>query len=101
MSKTKINRLNVSRPLISAPLNNGVRVYYSTRNLLIILRKQRLFTALIWNLIKLCVKCILAFRYGIGSGRLLVKMYLTGLLHGLGVKHSPLNYKHRPDKSSS
>ena len=101
MSRTKTNRLNASRPLISTPPNNRARVYYSTRNLLIILRKQGLFTALIWNLIKLCAKCILAFRYGIGPGRLLLKMYLTGLLHGFGVKHSPLNYQNRPHKLSS
>lgn len=41
------------------------------------------------SLIGIFCQITLAFRYGIGSGRLLVKMYLTGLLHGLGVKHSP------------
>ncbi|WP_339868372.1 glycosyltransferase [uncultured Algoriphagus sp.] len=72
----------------------SIRTYYSARNMLTILLKNRLYFALIYNFLKILFKAISGFRFGLEYGKLSWKMNmmaLTDFLRGkLGIKNMPL-----------
>ncbi len=57
------------------------REYYSTRNLLIILKKQKLHKAMVLTIIKSCLKLFFGFRFGINYGFKNAKYIFTALRH--------------------
>ena len=53
------------------------RNYYSIRNMNYILLKNKCYLALIYNLIKNCIKLIVGFRYGFSYGRKNIKIIFS------------------------
>jgi GT2 family glycosyltransferase len=57
------------------------RDYYSTRNMLYLLKRERLFTAILYTLSRVVIKSVISFRYGLKYGLTSVKYQCLALLH--------------------
>ncbi len=89
-SREKFNRLNFQRPFyMRKSVRDLHRQYYSVRNLIVILKRNRLIWALIYQITKTLGKSIYGFRYGFNYGKLNLKHSFKGLGHGLFGYRSP------------
>ena len=69
------------------------REYYSTRNLMYVLKKQKAYTSLILFAFRSILKTFFGFKYGIHYGYKNFKFINTGIFHFLISKSGKLNYK--------
>lgn len=88
-ARKKYARVNYYKPLyVEKDIKHLSRQYYSTRNMLVILKSNGLHVAFAYNLIKDLVKSVIGFWYGWSYGRknlsLLLKAIWDGLLNNLG-----------------
>jgi GT2 family glycosyltransferase len=57
------------------------RDYYSTRNMLYLLKREHLFKAMLFTLARVIAKSIISFRYGLKYGLISIKYQSLALLH--------------------
>jgi GT2 family glycosyltransferase len=83
-AREKYGRLNY-QPLfyIQNKRESWSRQYYSVRNMVLILRNNRLYMALFYNILKNILKMGYAFRFGWGYGKKNYIMTSLGLYHGV------------------
>ncbi|MDO9553110.1 glycosyltransferase [Rhodonellum sp.] len=82
--RIKYNRMDFKRPLYSQKSEQGLmRQYYSTRNLIYILKENRFVMALIFQIIKNIFKSMIGFRFGWHYGSQNSKNIINGMLDGL------------------
>jgi GT2 family glycosyltransferase len=55
------------------------RSYYSTRNMLIILKKNHLYLAMIFLIVKTLFKMVFSFKYGLAYGKKAFRLYYSAL----------------------
>ena len=75
-------RLNLHQPLLTKKSNKQlIRDYYSTRNLLYIMRENGFYIALIFVLLRSMLKSILGLIYGLAYGAINFKYQFKAILH--------------------
>jgi glycosyltransferase involved in cell wall biosynthesis len=83
-AREKYGRLNYRPPFyIQNKKGNWNRNYYSTRNILFILKRNRLYMALGYHFFKNLFKMIYAFRFGFKYGKSNLYMTSLGFYHGI------------------
>ena len=83
-SRKKYNRTNFKTPFYSVrSIDSLWRQYYSIRNLLWILKGNKYYTALGYQVIKSMSKTLFGFRYGVEYGTRNAKVIFKGIWHGL------------------
>lgn len=83
-AREKYNRLNYKRPLyIKKDLAMLRRQYYSMRNLLVILKRERLYIAYVYTIGKGMLKSLLGFCYGWKYGSTNFSMVFWGIVHSV------------------
>lgn len=83
-ARTKYRRLQYKSPLYIKQKNERmIRQYYSTRNLLLILKENGFRVAYLYQLVKNLVKSIYGFRYGLSYGIQNANMILIGIFHSI------------------
>jgi GT2 family glycosyltransferase len=90
--REKYGRLNYQRPLYTEK-SNLTRQYYSTRNLLLILKKNKLYKAYAYQLIKNTAKLFYGFKYGIDYGKRNFAFVLRGICDGITNRFRNLHEK--------
>lgn len=81
-ARLKYGRIGFKRPAYSLkPIHDLKRQYYSTRNLLYIVKANKLYFAFAYQLVKACIKSVYGFRYGFNYGKINFVMLSKGLLH--------------------
>jgi GT2 family glycosyltransferase len=68
---------------IPSELNKLHRQYYSTRNLLLILKRNGLYIPFLYQIVKAIGKLIYGFRFGLVYGKVNFKMISRGLFDGI------------------
>jgi GT2 family glycosyltransferase len=92
LSRKKYNRIGYVKPLyVTKALGDLTREYYSTRNLLVILARHKLYRAWALVLLKNTIKSVYGFRYGIKYGTKNFKFLIKGMLHGILKKSGRLH----------
>ncbi len=82
--RKKYGRLGFDRPVYSIKASSELwREYYSTRNLLSILKRNRLYSGYLYFLVKSMAKGLYGFRYGWGFGSLNFFMIYRGIIHSI------------------
>jgi GT2 family glycosyltransferase len=83
-AREKYNRLNYKRPMyIKKEIIMLRRQYYSMRNLLVILRKERLYIAYVYTISKGMIKSLVGFRYGWKYGSINFSMMFWGIVDSM------------------
>lgn len=83
-SREKHNRLNYKRPAYIKKSPGDIRrEYYSARNMLLILKFNRLLSAYLYQLLKGFLKMLYGFRFGSRYGKTNFEMIGMGLYHGM------------------
>jgi GT2 family glycosyltransferase len=83
-SRIKYNRVNYQRPVYAVKNLSGLkRQYYSTRNLLMILRRNKLYPAVLYQTAKSLLKAFFGFRYGMNYGKVNFHALSKGIFDGL------------------
>jgi GT2 family glycosyltransferase len=90
--REKYGRLNYHRPLYTEK-SNLTRQYYSTRNLLLILKKNKLYKAYVYQLIKNTAKLFYGFKYGLDYGKRNFAFVLHGICDGITNRFGNLHEK--------
>jgi GT2 family glycosyltransferase len=75
------NRLYIEKIAIKKSERQLVRDYYSSRNMLYILKKNRLFRALFYTFLRIAYKCVITFKYGFSQGMVNLKYQSKAILH--------------------
>ena len=79
-SRMSSGRLNYRQPVyFPRPESTLVRQYYSSRNLLIILKRNSLYLALTYQFLKLVIKAFYGYRYGLHYGLKNMTYLLKGI----------------------
>lgn len=82
--REKYGRLKYTLPVyLEKEVHQLKRQYYSTRNLLIILDRNKLYGAYVYQVMKALVKALYGFLYGWNYGRVNFKMLMMGIVHAL------------------
>jgi hypothetical protein len=75
------NKIGIDNVNFKKNKRNLVRDYYSSRNLLFILKSNNLKKALCFTLLRIIYKCITAFRFGLGYGLDNLKYQIKAIYH--------------------
>jgi GT2 family glycosyltransferase len=75
------NRLYIEKIAKKKTERQLVRDYYSSRNMLYILKKNRLFRALFYTFLRIAYKCVITFKYGFSHGMLNLKYQSKAIFH--------------------
>jgi hypothetical protein len=82
--RRKYNRIDFTRPIYTHKSEAGLkRQYYSTRNLIYILKVNGFILALVYQLFKNCLKSLIGFKYGFNYGSQNFKNITKGMAHGI------------------
>lgn len=82
--RIKYDRIDFERPVYSKKTTNRLwREYYSTRNLLTILKRNKLYVGYLYFLLKSIAKSLYGFSYGGDFGRLNFIMINKGVFHSI------------------
>lgn len=87
--RKKYNRIDFNRPIYIKKSAAGLkRQYYSTRNLIYILRTNGFIFALLYQIFKNCLKSLIGFKFGFNYGIENFQNILKGVIHGVSGKLS-------------
>lgn len=82
--RKKYKRIDLKRPIYIKKSEAGLkRQYYSTRNLIFILKENRFISALIFQLVKSLLKSLIGFKFGWKYGSRNFDNVMKGVAHGL------------------
>ena len=82
--REKYNRFDLSSPLYQKKEGRAfIRQYYSTRNMILILKSNKLYSAVTYQIIKSMMKLLYGFRFGFNYGKENFKAIGRGLVHGI------------------
>ena len=85
------NRLDFERKTIKKSERQLIRDYYSSRNMLYILKKNRLLSALFYTFLRIAYKCVITFKFGFSHGMLNLKNQFKAIYHFVISKYGQLN----------
>lgn len=88
--RTYHNRLHVEKKVIKKSEHQLVRDYYSSRNMLYILKKNRLFSALFYTFLRIAYKCVITFKFGFTHGIINLKYQSRAIFHFIITKYGKL-----------
>ncbi|MBN7817515.1 glycosyltransferase [Algoriphagus sp. YJ13C] len=87
--RKRYNRIDFNRPIYLKKSSAGLkRQYYSTRNLIYILKSNRFIFALLYQIFKNCLKSLIGFKYGFNYGKENFQNIVKGVVHGISGKLS-------------
>ena len=87
--RKRYNRIDFNRPIYIKKSSAGLkRQYYSTRNLIYILKSNRLISALLYQIFKNCLKSLIGFKYGFSYGIENFQNIVKGVVDGVSGKLS-------------
>jgi len=75
------NRLHIEKIAIKKSERQLVRDYYSSRNMLYILKKNSLFRALFYTFLRITYKCVTNFKFGFSHGIVNLKYQSKAIFH--------------------
>jgi glycosyltransferase involved in cell wall biosynthesis len=82
--RRKYNRVDFKRPIYIQKSKAGLeRQYFSTRNLIFILKVNDFLPALIFQIFKHCIKSVVGFKFGWNYGSQNFKNIMIGMVHGI------------------
>jgi len=83
-AREKYDRLSYKRPLyIKKEITALKRQYYSIRNLLVILKREKLYSAYVYTICKGLIKSLFGFRYGWRYGSVNFRMLFWGIVDSI------------------
>jgi GT2 family glycosyltransferase len=85
------NRLHIEKKAIKKSERQLIRDYYSSRNMLYILKKNRLLSALLYTFLRIAYKCVITFKFGFSHGILNLKYQSKAIFHFVISKYGQLN----------
>jgi GT2 family glycosyltransferase len=85
------NRLHIEKIAIKKSERQLVRDYYSSRNMLYILKKNRLLSAFFYTLLRIAYKCVITFKFGFSQGMLNLKYQSKAIFHFVISRYGQLN----------
>jgi GT2 family glycosyltransferase len=86
-AREKFGRLNLTAPFYKVKDDRSLtREYYSIRNLLVICRRHKHYSALAYQLLKTAGKSLYGYRYGLGYGFRNMRTVLVAFLHFMSGK---------------
>jgi GT2 family glycosyltransferase len=85
------NRLDFERKAIKKSELQLIRDYYSSRNMLYILKKNRLLSALFYTFLRIAYKCVITFKFGFSHGMLNLKFQSKAIYHFITKRYGKID----------